>query len=119
MNIVSFALELSSTKVLPRPGDPAWLGWLTAEELLYCMGLQRAGEHLGARAMAKRAAARAIGWPHEVPWRDIEIRRSPLGRPTLAMSGDGDGWRRGHGLPVPGISMAHAAGNVAAISWLP
>lgn len=121
-------LAVAPVAVLPEPGDPVWQRLLDPAELVYCGGLRRAGEHLTARALARRVVAQSmIGstayreepcpelwfWPH------MALRRAPSGRPTVVPRGALDAWRQRHRLPVPGVSMAHAGGYAGALAWLP
>lgn len=99
--------------------DPAWRELLSPAELAYCLDLELVGEHVAARMMAKRAIAEALRWPGAVPWSGIEILRMPPGRPAVRLSGEVEQWRRQLGLPVPRVSLSHAAGYAAALAWLP
>jgi len=112
-------LALAPVAVLPDPRDAVWRRWLDAAELAYCAGLRRAGEHLAVRALARRAVADALAWPGEVPWDDIRIHREASGRPEVRLRGALAAWRHGRRLPVPGVSLSHAAGYAAALAWLP
>jgi phosphopantetheinyl transferase (holo-ACP synthase) len=118
---VKLALPLAVAPVaaLPDPADPAWRSWLGAAELAYCAGLRRTGEHLVARALARQVVAGALGWAVELPWEDIEIHREHSGRPTVVLRGGLAAWHGRHRLPVPGVSLSHAAGYAAALGWLP
>lgn len=118
-NRLALACELASVRSLPPPGDADWRIWLRAAERAYCAGLQRADEHLVARLIAKGAAARVLDWPGEVPWDQVELRRLPPGPPQLLLHGDFQAWQRARHLPVPGVSLTHAAGHAAAVAWLP
>jgi holo-[acyl-carrier protein] synthase len=120
MTTPALACEVAPVGAMPDPSDPRWREWLTAAERAYCAGLQRAGEHLAARVLAKRAAARAIGWPGvDVPWEGIEVLREPLHPPQVYLTGAVEQWREECGVPVPGVSLSHAAGYAAAVAWLP
>ena len=55
----------------------------------------------------------------EVPWDDIRIHREASGRPEVRLRGALAAWRHGRRLPVPGVSLSHAAGYAAALAWLP
>lgn len=114
---VTLALQMAPVDTLPEPGDPAWTEWLSPAELAYCHGMQRAGEHLAARLLAKQAAADAVGWPLEVPWADLEIRRRQLAGPELVVVGDLRQWCADQGVRSPGVSITHAAGHTAAVAW--
>jgi len=109
-------LAVAPVAALPPPGSPAWRTRLDPAELAYCLGLRRAGEHLAARALARRAVAAALGYA-DPSWRDVTVRREPSGRPAVVLSGRLDDWRRWRGLAVPGISLSHAAGHAVALAW--
>jgi holo-[acyl-carrier protein] synthase len=115
---VALHVAVAPLSALPPPDHASWRLRLDRAELAYCAGLRRAGEHLAARALARRAVAAALHWPGEPPWQDITIRREPSGRPRVVLSGALAAWRHRQGLGVPGVSLSHAAGYAAALSWL-
>jgi holo-[acyl-carrier protein] synthase len=61
----------------------------TADEIRYCEAKANKAERYAARFAAKEAGMKAIGtgWSRGVNWRDIEVRRLPGGRPTIAFHG--------------------------------
>jgi holo-[acyl-carrier protein] synthase len=61
----------------------------TADEIRYCESKANRVERYAARFAAKEAAMKAIGtgWNRGVTWRDVEVRRSPGQRPTMAFHG--------------------------------
>jgi len=61
----------------------------TADEIRYCESKANKAERYAARFAAKEAAMKAIGtgWSRGVTWRDVEVRRLPGGRPTIAFHG--------------------------------
>ena len=83
----------------------------TADEIRYCESKANKVERYAARFAAKEAAMKAIGtgWSRGVTWRDVEVRRLPGGRPTIAFHGraaeflDKLGGARAH------LSMTHTA----------
>jgi holo-[acyl-carrier protein] synthase len=117
MDAIALDLAIAPVAALPPPGDPTWRDWLSPAELAYCGGLRYAGEHLVARAMAKQAAANAVGWPGPVPWADLEIRRQPDCAPELVVVADLRQWCVEQGLAAPGVSLTHAGGHAAAVAW--
>lgn len=112
------ALEIAALEDLPHVDAPRWGHWLTGPELTYCRGFRRAHEHLGARFAAKRAVTRALGWPDTPPWHEIEVLREPSSAPVVRLAGRADEWRRAMNLGAPGVSLTHAGGFAAAVSWL-
>ena len=61
----------------------------TEGEIRYCESKANRMERYAARFAAKEAAMKALGtgWNHGVRWRDIEVKRQPGGRPTIAFYG--------------------------------
>jgi holo-[acyl-carrier protein] synthase len=61
----------------------------TAEEIHYCESKANKAERYAGRFAAKEAAMKAIGtgWSRGVTWQDIEVKRIPGGRPTVAFHG--------------------------------
>jgi holo-[acyl-carrier protein] synthase len=112
-------LAVAPAAALPAVTDPLWRRILSPAELIRYGSRRRAGEHFTARALARLALASALGWPGEVPWQDVAIRKEPTGRPVVALSGRLAEWHRRNQVPVPGVSMSHAAGHAAALAWLP
>ena len=58
----------------------------TADEIRYCESKANKAERYAGRFAAKEAAMKAIGtgWSRGVTWQDVEVRRAPGGRPTIA-----------------------------------
>jgi holo-[acyl-carrier protein] synthase len=61
----------------------------TPEEIRYCESKANKVERYAARFAAKEAGMKAIGtgWNRGVTWRDVEVRRLPGSRPTIAFHG--------------------------------
>jgi holo-[acyl-carrier protein] synthase len=61
----------------------------TPDEIRYCEAKANKAERYAGRFAAKEAAMKAIGtgWSRGVRWQDIEVRRLPGQRPTLAFHG--------------------------------
>ena len=57
----------------------------TQGEIRYCQSKANRVERFAARFAAKEAAIKAIGtgWSRGVTWQDVEVKRSPGGRPTM------------------------------------
>jgi holo-[acyl-carrier protein] synthase len=112
-------LAVARVAALPAVTDPLWRRLLPQAELVRYGSRRRAGEHFTARAMARLVLASALGWPGEVPWQDVTIRKELSGRPLVVLSGRLAEWHRLNRVPVPGVSLSHAAGHAAALAWLP
>lgn len=85
--------------------------WFTASELAYCQAKRFPERHLAARLAAKEAVWKALGLPSNgpIPWRDIEVQRSALGQPSIALSGDVASAATRAGVVRILISLSHSA----------
>lgn len=74
---------------IERFGDRFVRRIFTEEEIRYCESKANRVERYAARFAAKEAGMKALGtgWNHGVRWRDVEVRRQPGHRPTLAFHG--------------------------------
>lgn len=78
----------------------------TEWERAYCRGNVL---HLAGRWAAKEAVSKVLGLGvRGVGWREIEIRRTPLGQPTVTLHGRAESRRVALGLSSPlGVSISH------------
>ena len=69
--------------------DAFWSGSSPPDEIRYCESKANKAERYAGRFAAKEAAMKAIGtgWSRGVTWQDVEVKRIPGGRPTLAFHG--------------------------------
>ncbi|GAC1435537.1 MAG: holo-[acyl-carrier-protein] synthase [Terriglobales bacterium] len=74
---------------ISRFGDRFLHRIFTEGEIRYCESKANRMERYAARFAAKEAAMKALGtgWNQGVRWRDIEVKRQPGGRPTIAFYG--------------------------------
>jgi holo-[acyl-carrier protein] synthase len=81
----------------------------TAEEIRYCESKANRVERYAARFAAKEAAMKAIGtgWNRGVTWRDVEVRRSPGQRPTMAFHGNAREFFAKLGATRAHLSLTH------------
>jgi len=81
----------------------------TEGEIRYCDSKVNRAERYAARFAAKEAAMKALGtgWNHGVRWRDIEVRRQPGGRPTLAFHGKAAEFAARLGTKNIALSLTH------------
>ncbi len=65
--------------------------------------------HLAGRWAAKEAVSKVLGLGvRGIGWREIEIKRTPLGQPTVTLHGRADARRRALGLQDPlSVSISH------------
>jgi len=61
----------------------------TPDEVAYCESMRHPAQHYAARFAAKEALFKALAADGQdgMRWREVEVRREPSGRPTLALSG--------------------------------
>ncbi len=88
----------------------------TASEKEYCGRMKHAARHYAARFAAKEAVAKAfgIGIGAELGWQDMEILRSPEGKPFLILTGHGKDFADRHHITDVMISLSHADNHAAA-----
>jgi holo-[acyl-carrier protein] synthase len=81
----------------------------TDAEIRYCQSKQNAAERFAARFAAKEAGLKAIGtgWRHGVAWKDVEVRREPSGRPTIAFTGKAAEFAAKLGVTRASLSISH------------
>ena len=58
--------------------------------------------------------ALGTGWNHGVRWRDVEVRREPGGRPTLAFHGKAAEFAAKLGAVHVALSLSHTASEAIA-----
>jgi holo-[acyl-carrier protein] synthase len=74
--------------------------------------------HLAGRWAAKEAVSKVLGLGvRGVGWREIEIRRTPLGQPTVTLHGRAEERRRRLGLDAPlSVSISHIRDLAVAVA---
>ena len=89
----------------------------TPEEIRYCDSKHNRMERYAARFAAKEAALKAIGtgWKRGVAWRDVEVRREPGGRPSIAFSGKAGEFASRLGVRHASLSLSHTAEQAIAM----
>ena len=89
----------------------------TSEEIRYCESKANKAERYAARFAAKEAGMKAIGtgWSRGVRWRDIEVRRMPGGRPTLAFHGKAGEFFSRLGAAQAHLTLTHTRGMAMAV----
>jgi len=83
----------------------------TPDEIRYCESKANKAERYAARFAAKEAAMKALGtgWRRGVTFRDIEVRRTPGGRPTVVFTGAAGEFFRNLGATRAHLSISHTA----------
>jgi holo-[acyl-carrier protein] synthase len=97
-------------ETLARYGDRFCQRIYLPGEIRYCRSKKNEAESFAARFAAKEAAAKALGTgiQHGVAWRDIEVVRTPSGRPTLLFHGCAAAIARKLGVRNAVISLTHS-----------
>lgn len=96
--------------------DQRFLGRVFTEwERAYC---RRNVLHLAGRWAAKEAVSKVLGLGiRGVGWREIEIRRTPLGQPIVTLHGRAEERRRALGLAAPlAVSISHIRDHAVAVA---
>lgn len=70
---------------------------------------------LAGRFAAKEALFKALGGPPEVGFQDVEVRRGPLGEPSLELHGAAATHASRQGVVRALVSITHDAGVAAAV----
>ena len=88
----------------------------TDNEIRYCQSKHNFAERFAARFAAKEAALKAIGtgWRGGVAWREVEVRREPGGRPTIAFAGRAGEYATQLGMRTASLSLSHTAEHAIA-----
>ena len=94
---------------IERFGDRFVRRIFTEEEIRYCESKANRVERYAARFAAKEAGMKALGtgWNHGVRWRDVEVRRQPGQRPTLAFHGKAGEFAARMGVSNIALSLTH------------
>ncbi len=88
----------------------------TADEIRYCESKANKTERYAGRFAAKEAAMKAIGtgWNRGVTWHDVEVRRSPGQRPTIAFHNRAAEFFQKLGAVRAHLSITHTAESAMA-----
>lgn len=88
----------------------------TENEIRYCDTKANRLERYAARFAAKEAGMKALGtgWSQGVRWRDVEVRRQPGGRPTIAFHGKAAEFAAKMGVTNVALSLTHTAAEAIA-----
>ena len=106
---VAEAVERFGERFLRRVFTPA--------EVAYCSSKRNKIERLAARFAAKEAALKALGTGlrHGITWQQVEVRRQPGSRPTIAFSGVADQYAARLGVKHVSLSLSHTAEQAIAM----
>jgi len=98
---IAHSIERYGARFLRRVFTPA--------EVRYCDSKRNRAERYAARFAAKEAASKALGtgFFQGVTWQQIEVRREPSGRPTIAFSGAAAAHALRLGVQHISLSLTH------------
>jgi holo-[acyl-carrier protein] synthase len=118
--VVGLGIDVTSVarveRALERFGDRIWVRLLTPQEQKELAGRKAdRATALAGRFAAKEALSKALGGPRDVWWQDVEIRRGPLGAPSLHLLGPARSHAERMGVVKSLVSITHDAGVAAAI----
>lgn len=118
--VVGLGIDIASVarleRALERFGNRIWERILTPREREELAGRRHdRASALAGRFAAKEAASKALGGPRDVWWHDVEIRRGPLGAPTLHLSGPALPHAERLGVARSMVSITHDGGVAAAV----
>ncbi len=101
---------------IERFGDRFLRRVFTADEIRYCESKANRIERYAARFAAKEAALKAIGtgWKGGVAWVEVEVRREPGGRPTIAFHGKAGEFAARLGVKRAALSLSHTTDQAIA-----
>ena len=103
--------------VLQRWGERFHSKVFTPGEAAYCLRKRNPSPSFAARFAAKEAFVKAlgIGMRRGVHWRNVEVKRGPLGRPVLNLSGRASEICRKEGIGGLFLSVTHDGDYAQAI----
>jgi len=88
----------------------------TAHEIQYCQNRKQATQHFAGRWAAKEAVLKALGtgWVKGISWRDIEVRNSGGGKPSICIHGGAKEIARKLEIERMMISISHCRSHATA-----
>jgi holo-[acyl-carrier protein] synthase len=103
-------------EAITRRGERLIRRVFTEGEIGYCDAKANRFERYAARFAAKEAGLKAIGtgWNRGVGWRDVEVKRTPGNRPTLAFWGKAAEIAASLGVKRVSLSISHTAQHAIA-----
>ncbi|HKS83132.1 MAG TPA: holo-ACP synthase [Candidatus Acidoferrales bacterium] len=116
--IVGLGLDIAEVDrieaAIKRHGAPFLERLFTPAEVEYCERHKNKFERYAARFAAKEAAMKALGtgWSNGVRWRDIEVVRTPSGKPSLQLEGQAQAIAAKLAVKNIALSITHS-GNFA------
>ena len=121
MSVIGIGVDLVECsrieRSLERFGEKFLRRVFTPAEVAYCSSKRNKIERLAARFAAKEAALKALGTGlrHGITWQQVEVRRQPGSRPTIAFSGVAAQYAARLGVKHVSLSLSHTAEQAIAM----
>ena len=106
-------------RMLDRLGERATARLLTPDERAYCLGMAFPARHVAARVAAKEAVYKALQGTTDaraIGWREIEVVRDAMGRPSARLHGRAASRLQELGARAVLLSLTHTDDLAAAIA---
>ena len=120
MNILGVGTDivecLRIAQMIERHGE-LFIGRVYTDlEIEYCRARKAATQHYAGRWAAKEAVMKALGtgWRRGLGWRDIEVRNTTGGKPTIALRGGARDLVESLGIRELLISISHCRSHATA-----
>lgn len=122
MHIVGIGTDivecLRIAQIIERHGELFINRVYTDHEIEYCRARKAATQHFAGRWAAKEAVLKALGtgWRRGIAWRDVEVRNTKGGRPTVALRGGARDVVEKNGVRDMLISISHCRSHATALA---
>ncbi len=120
MNVLGIGTDivecLRIAQMIERHGELFIQRIYTGAEIEYCSSRKAATQHYAGRWAAKEAVLKALGtgWIRGISWRDIEVRNSQEGQPSIALAGGAREVCEKRGIADMLISISHCRSHATA-----
>jgi len=114
MRIIGIGVDIVETSRIASSIERLGTAFLervfTPSERLYCGGLRSPEASYAARFAAKEAVSKAFGtgMGARISWLDIEVLRSPEGKPAIHLRGSGAEFAQELGVTEVMVSLSHS-----------
>ncbi|MBI2877741.1 MAG: holo-ACP synthase [Candidatus Tectomicrobia bacterium] len=112
MTIVGMGTDLIEIdrmrQALARRGERLRQRLFTDREIAYCQAKRDPYPHYAARFAAKEAFFKALGsgWRGGLRWNEVEVVRTEMGKPTLALAGRVHQWAEARGIQEGNVQLS-------------
>jgi holo-[acyl-carrier protein] synthase len=90
----------------------------TEREISYCEKKKYPAQHYAARFAAKESIMKALGtgWAENIHWKDLEIRETSSGKPSVYLHGQAQVICKKQGVKEIRISLSHCKAYAVALA---